>query len=194
VLDKPDLQVTLSPSSMTAAPTRFIVENVGTENATRASLLRVSVRILPLEEGAALARPGGISGAFDELGGLGGLRTSEDVQLGSRDRGVGASELEELCAAPLEDFEAAIDPLNEGGSQVISQSGSRVGGGVREVGLVGTRPAARIPTHSYVRQIEVRLVCVYEVTATADANAEIAERNERNNQVVHIFQREVTLR
>ena len=189
-LRKPDLQLTISPRSMSAAPSVFTVENSGPGGATRASLLRVSVRLLPLEAGDLLPEGRDSSRGVVNLG-------PSIVQWpygGPGDEGLTNSELTELCPPPFADFEAAIDPLEASGSQAISPSGTRVTGGIREVGLVAARPATRIPSHSYIRQIEVRLVCVYELRATVDANREVQELNERNNEVVHVFQREVTLR
>jgi hypothetical protein len=185
----PDLQLTLSPRSMSAAPGTFTVRNAGPVSATRASLLRVTVRVLPLEG----------------LPGLGELperrNTDQGLVLGERlgfpfrePSELTDSEFADLCSPPFEDFQAAIDPLDPGESRVVSQSGTSVSGGIRHVGLVGARPATRIPTHSYIREIQVHLVCVYELQATVDANGEIQEINERNNEVVHTFQREVTLR
>ena len=191
-LRRPDLELTLRPQSMGTAPRAFTVKNTGSAEAARASLLRVTIRLLPLEAGAGLALPSGGEESDPPVG----LRLSPENVFPRRRIGDGLSqsEFEEICVPPFEDFEAAIDPLDPGESQVISQSGIVRSGGVMEVGLVAARPGTRIPNQSYIRQIEVRLVCVYEVRATADANREVQELLERNNEIVHIFQREVRLR
>lgn len=188
--DLPDLRLSLSPQSLNAAPQRFTVENSGAAAITRASLLRVTIRLLPLPEGQ-LVSSDESPFALDPLG---GLRTSRDVSPGDVTGRSTRRDIEDICSPPLVDFEAAIDPLEPGETQVVTQSGTRAPGGVRHVGLVATTPATRIPTHSYIRQIEVRVVCVYELRATVDANRDVSEWNEGNNEIVHTFQREVTLR
>lgn len=196
-LNRADLKITMSPFSLSAVPSVFTVQNDGSAATTTASLLRVTVRLLPLEGelGGAQQLPAGVLDGVGNISGvLGGVRTSPDVRPREATGGSTDSEFAELCAPPFEDFQAAIDPLDPGESQPVSQSGTRVRPEIRSVGLVATRPATRVPTHSYVREIQVRLVCVYELRAVADANAEVSELNERNNEVVHIFQREVTLR
>ncbi|MGH7563273.1 MAG: hypothetical protein ACREK5_02485 [Gemmatimonadota bacterium] len=186
-----DLQLTIRPQSMSRAPSVFTVENIGPVGTTRASLLRVTVRLLPLD---AMSRSDVLTEGRDS-----GRRLNLDLgfspgRLIGGDDGLTDSEFAELCPPPFDDFEAAIDPLDIGETQAISQSGTDVTGVIRNVGLVAHRPATRIPTHSYIREIQVRLVCVYELRAMVDANREIQELLERNNEVVHIFQREVTLR
>lgn len=165
----PDLELTLSPSSSSAAPREFRVRNSGFGDAGNASLLRVTLRLLPLDD-----------------------ESRRDATLNSLL--VISGGLAELCPLPYSDFQAAIDPLAAGASQVVSQGGTRVDSGVRSVGPAAARPSTRVLDHSYIREIEVRLVCVYELRATVDANGEVTEANERNNEIVHTFVREVTLR
>lgn len=169
-----DLRLTLRPTSLTAVPNTLNVENAGPA-AAGSSLLRVTVRTLPPDLSAG---PIEWAARFEALG----------IDLRGSDFG-------DLCEPPFEDFEARINPLGAGESEEVSRRPeSWAGGGIREVGLVATTPAIRVPTHSYFQDLGVRLVCVYELRATVDANREVAESNERNNEVVHIFQREVTLR
>ena len=178
----PDLQLTLSPMSMTSAPMEFTVRNAGLGGATEASLLRVAVRVLPLRSWGPLWFPLG-------LGFVGGgtpeqieeeLREIEEEFLGRR------------CPLPYHDFQEAIGPLDPDDSQLVSKSPSREGGIVAQARM----PAGSVysPRHSFINNVEIRLTCVYEVRATADANGDLRESNEANNEVVSYYKREVTLR
>ncbi|MGH8950789.1 MAG: hypothetical protein ACRDX9_05130, partial [Acidimicrobiia bacterium] len=153
----PDLELALRPSSSRTAPSEFTVRNTGLGDADNASLLRVTVRLLPLDEqgrGALLAS----FGLFAALG-----ASPEQIEESLDER------FADLCPLPYSDFQAAIDPLESGESQSISQSGARVGGGVRGVYQAAVRTPVRVQENSYVRQVEIRLVCVYEVRVTVDA-------------------------
>lgn len=176
---RPDLEVELRPNSSTRPPTTFTVKNSGLGDATQASLLRVTVRLLPLAEG----ETGAYLGEWSFLGGIG--LSPEDFAEWIQEA------VAEDCPLPYPDFQAAIDPLAAGASQAISQSGARITG-PRSPPAVYRMPSGT-PTNTYVKDIQVRLVCVYEVRATVDANREIDETNERN-ETVHVFTREVTLR
>lgn len=178
---KPDLELAMSPRSATTPPTEFTVRNAGLGRADEASLLRVSIRALPLDEAGQEMLFGG------PLAGLAAAAT-----------GVSFSELAdqrfaEMCTLPYAEFQEAIPPLDEGATHVVSKSRLSRIGGVVDLGMA-LSGAGATPTNSYVKQIEIRVVCVYEVRGIVDANANVDESSERNNEAVQHFQREVTLR
>lgn len=162
----PDLQVALDPHAMDAVPTQFTVKNAGSGKATKATLLKVTVRLMPLVSSS----PSGVSQLIQSL----------TAQQGG--------DLLKRCPQPLNDFQAVIQPLEGGQSQVVQKPASSLGGA-----LGGAAQAAVTSQNSYIKQVQVKLVCVYEVKAVADANGDLAELNEQNNQITHYFQREVTL-
>lgn len=183
----PDLELTLRPSSSTSIPREFIVKNSGSGDSRNASLLSVRLVLLPMTDVSRRALYAALHGFSEVPASVGEPNPSQFHDDMNR-------QFQALCGYPYRDFQAAIDPLAAGETQRISQSGARVEGGNRPIGAVATLVTTRVPDHSYIEQIEIRLVCVYEVRAFVDANREVAESNERNNEVIHTFQRKVTLR
>lgn len=166
---KPDLEVTLEPSTAGAAPARFIVRNTGLAAAPTPSLLTVSFTLLPLSAA--------------------NLREYERV-MGRSLRGDGR--FADACRTPIPDFQAAIGPLEAGASQVASPPAPTVRSAPVVAPLRGGGVGAA-PEGSSVRSIQMRFRCVYEVRVEVDANRQVTESDERNNAVVHRFQREATV-
>lgn len=172
----PDIEVVLSPLRSDAAPGRFTVRNKGHGDARSSSLLRVSVRVLPITTESARE-------AVRQDPGLGEFFTA-DVD--------GYRRMVNRCKLPFSDFEAAIDPLRAGASQVVSpRSGemppARVAG-VLDIANALAGPNTTLPG-SRLLALGYRIACVYEVRVVVDADGQLTEADERNNEVVHRFER-----
>lgn len=164
----PDLEVTVnSRSSLT-------VKNTGLGDVTRPTLLDVTIRLLPMSAAnvAEIRRMGGEFGGEDNI---------------SSYRSIIAAR----CALPDPEFQAAIGPLAAGASQIVSPPGSSPSSIApsRAAAIAGI--FARPPSGSILESMELRIRCVYELTATVDANREVAEVNERNNEIVSTFQKTI---
>jgi len=170
----PDLEVVLSPVSSDAAPARFTVRNKGLGNAERSSLLRVSVRVLPITAES-------INEAVRLDRGLGGFFSAD----------AGSYRLmANRCGTPFSDFEAAIDPLRASASQVVTPRSAGAAGravGPRAVADALAGPNTNLPGSRLVA-LGYRLACVYEVRVVVDADGQLSESDERNNEVVHRFE------
>lgn len=170
----PDLEVVLSPVSSDAAPARFTVRNKGLGNAGSSSLLRVSIRVLPITAES-------VNEAVRLNRGLGG---SFSADAGSY------RQMANRCGMPFSDFEAAIDPLRASGSQVVTpRSAGTAGRDVpRAIADALAGPNTNLPGSRLVA-LGYRLACVYEVRVVVDADGQLSESDERNNEVVHRFER-----
>lgn len=172
----PDFEVVLAPLSSDAAPTRFTVRNRGLGDADRSSLVRVSVRVLPITTGS-------VNEALRQDPGLGEFFTGD---------GDGYRRMVSRCELPFSDFEAAVDPLRAGASQVVTPRSE----GSPSVRVIGPRaiadalagPNTNLPG-SRLLALGYRIACVYEVRVVADADGRLTEADERNNEVVHRFER-----
>ncbi len=93
---------------------------------------------------------------------------------------------------PLSDFQVAVDPIRAGGAFTATPP-SRRNAAVGVVRLGGAvRRLAETPPGTQLLGAEMRILCVYELRAVVDAGGRIDESNERNNEVVHRFQRIAT--
>lgn len=172
----PDLEVVLSPVSSDAAPARFTVRNTGLGDARSSSLLRVSVRVLPITTESARE-------AVRQDPGLGEFFTA-DVD--------GYRRMVNRCQLPFSDFEAAIDPLRAGASQVVTPRSSETPparvAGLLDIANALAGPNTNLPGSRLVA-LGYRIACVYEVRVVVDADRRLTEADERNNEVVHRFER-----
>jgi len=172
----PDLEVVLSPVSSDAAPASFTVRNKGLGNAARSSLLRVSVRVLPITAESA--------NEATRLNSALGESLSGDASSYRR--------MTTRCELPFTDFESAIDPLPAGASQTVApRSEGRSAGramGPRAIADALAGPNTDLPGSRLVA-LGYRIACVYEVRIVVDADGQLTEADERNNEVVHRFER-----
>lgn len=170
----PDLEIALEPLSGVAPPTQFTVRNRGLGDADRASLLRVSIRVLPLSD----ADTSHLARAKADMG-----RSLWDAPL-TVDR------LLSYCTLPYEDFEIAVDPLRAGASQVVRAPGGMTGMSAAAAARRIAGRAAEAPRSggSRIEALALRIGCVYEVRVIVDANRDLREANERNNEAVHRFE------
>lgn len=160
-----DLEVAPQPRSSQEVPTSFVVRNRGLRE-TGAFLLSVSIRVLPLSR-----------------------ENIAEYERVHGERYVGRS-AERMCDLPYSDFQVAVDPLKPNQSHTAVPPSLRTSRTAQIGAQMRASDAVARLDNSVLTALRMVFTCVYEVRITVDADNQVEESDERNNVVVHRFQRE----